>query len=144
MFVTAVWPANLSYLFTFGSFKIEMFLVSVLKTAPPVEYASALFNLYHSLLFSVILCDLLPWKGITCRSSSLLVLPESSSARPPRPLSCRVYSLRGGGLDSRTWLCLFDTARVQLWKATWTLAGLCMGCHGYPRSCKVNIHIILV
>lgn len=30
MFISAVWSVNLSYLFTFGSLKIESFIVSVL------------------------------------------------------------------------------------------------------------------
>lgn len=57
MFVTAVWSANISHLFTFGSLKIETFLVSVLGDRAPNGIASAHLNLLlFSLLFSVASC----------------------------------------------------------------------------------------
>ena len=56
MFSTAAWPANLSYLFTIGSLKIEMFHGFVLKTAVPVELAVAHDHQLFSLLCSAASC----------------------------------------------------------------------------------------
>lgn len=126
MFVAAAGSATLSYLFTLGSLKIEMFIASVLETALPVGRPHAAFICY-----SLCYCPRPP-----ARKRNHLPFTILPSAAPHHLLHATPVTpeFRDFTISEALWWLKCGSASqdytLSAEKGHAACAGLCAGCHG--------------